>query len=282
MLEYILIKPSNVINVLRRKFNSAGLRLITRLEKTFYGLPKDFCLITGAPRSGTTAVEKWLNHQDKVAAFHESRILRTTHRFIEESKRHGKLDPEGEFAKLGRILVYKYYNKRCSLRENDMLIDKEPLMSIGFPDKDYASFIQNFKIIFPHGKLLFMLRDPLPTIWSMQERRWGYSLRNYEPRNFSLEYYIQTWLDCADLILDHANDDNSYVCYFERLVDKPELESENIFRFLKISNGTPFQPREVKTVGFSDDEQNLIREKTESRLDMLTERGLLDKNFRFG
>lgn len=274
----IFNRPLTVIKLLKRKTNSAGLRLIDKLEKICYGLPKNFCLITGAPRSGTTAIEKWLNNQNKVTAFHESRVLRTTHRFIEESKRHSKLNPDGEFANLGRTLVYKYYNKRCYLKDYDVLIDKEPLMQIGFPDKDYSLFLQNYRVIFPNGKLLFMLREPLSTIWSMQQRKWGYSRRNYEPRSFSLNYYIKTWLDCADLILDYADDENTYVCYFERLVDNPVKESENIFNFLQIPGGSLFQPREVKTVGFSDDERELIYKKTKSHVDALTNKGLLYKH----
>lgn len=269
-------KPLNVFNTIKRKMNSAGLRVIYKLEKSFYGLPKDFCLITGAPRSGTTAMERWLNDQNKVTVFHESRILITLHRFIEESKRHSKLNPHGEFASYGRNIAFKFYYKRNTIRDQQLIIDKEPLEPIGFPDRNYASFLQNYRTLFPNGKLIFMLRDPLSTIWSMKERKWGYSLRDYTPISFPLESHIENWCSCADLILDYADDHNTYICYFESLVDNPKIESAKIFDFLKISNGTLFQPREVKNVDFGDEERELISTQTKDHLEALKKRGLLD------
>lgn len=269
-------KPLPVFKKIKRKMNSAGLRILGKLEKLFYELPQNFCLITGAPRSGTTAMERWLNEQNNVTVFHESRLLITLHRFLEETKRHSKLDPHVEFTSYGRNIAFKFYNKRKIIRGQNLIIDKEPLEPIGFPDKNYASFLQNYRTLFPHGKLFFMLRDPLSTIWSMKKRKWGYSLRDYKPRSFSIESHIETWCECADLILEYADDEYTYVCYFERLVNNPEIESEKIFNFLQISDGKPFQPREVKTVDFGDDERDLIRKKTKSRLEALTKKRLID------
>lgn len=272
-------KNSSVFSIIKRKTNSAGLRLIQRLNQIFKRWPDQFCLITGAPRSGTTAMEQWLNRQNKVVALHETRILRTTHRFLEEAKLHNKLDPEGEFTNLARNIAYQFYSTRCSITENELMIDKEPLVPIGFPNKEYALFLENYRLLFPHGKLLFMIRDPLSTIWSMQERKWGYSIRNYTPRKFNLEFYIENWCDCADIIIDYADDNNTCICSFETLVKNPENESGRIFDFLNISRGEPFQPQEVKTVGFSDDERDLIQSKTKNHVLMLKERRILDIQF---
>jgi len=271
-----LQKGSSVISVLKRKTNSAGLRLIRRLEKSFKRWPEQFCLITGAPRSGTTAMELWLNSQKKVVAFHETRILRTTHKFLEEAKRYSNLEPRGEFADLARSVAYQFYSKRCIMKENNIIIDKEPFMSIGFPDKDYLLFLENYRLLFPDGKLLFMIRDPLSTIWSMQERKWGYTLRDFTPCSFELEYYIENWCDCADLILDYANDNNTYICSFETLVTNPAEESERIFDFLQLTGGEPFEPREVKTIGFSDEERNLIRDKTRNHREALKKQEIVE------
>jgi hypothetical protein len=261
-------------NVLKRKTNSAGLRLINRLEKTFKKWPERICLITGAPRSGTTAMEKWLNTQKKVVALHETRVLRTTHRFLEEAKLHSKLESEKEFLNLARDIAFQFYNKRCVMSQNDLLIDKEPLMSVSFPDKTYATFLENYRLMFPQGKLLFMVRHPLSTIWSMRERKWGHTLNNYTPRSFELEYYIESWCDCAQLILDFADEKNTYTCSFETLVSEPGEESRRILDFLEIPNGEPFQPKEVKTVGFTAEESAHILQKTKIYMDALNKRGI--------
>ncbi|CAN5320474.1 hypothetical protein BH23BAC3_BH23BAC3_32960 [soil metagenome] len=265
---------TSILSVLKRKSNSAGLRLIVKLEKTFKQWPEKSCLITGAPRSGTTAMENWLNDQKRVVAFHETRVLRTTHRFLEEAKLHSKLKTDGEFLDLARNIAYQFYSKRCIMSENEIFIDKEPLMSISFPEKDYSSFLDNYRLMFPHGKLLFMVRHPLSTIWSMNERKWGYTLRNYTPRSFELDYYIESWCDCAQLILDYADEKNTYICSFETLVNQPGDESKRILDFLGISDGKPFQPKEVKTIGFTDEETAHILQKTKNYMHSLNERGI--------
>jgi len=276
----IQVKKSK-LSILKRKTNSAGLRLIASLEKTFKKWPKKSCLITGAPRSGTTAMEKWLNSQKKAVAFHESRILNTTHRFLEEAKIHSKLDLEGEFLELARSTAFQFYSKRCLMSENEIIIEKEPLMSkISFPERDYTSFLENYRLMFPHGKILFMVRHPLATIWSMRERKWGYTLNNYTPRSFELEYYIESWCDCAQLILDFADDKDTYICSFEKLVNDSREESKRILDFLELSGGEPFQPKEVKKIGFTDEERGYILYKTERFMVALNKQGisLMDKS----
>lgn len=268
---------SPITSVLKRKANSAGVRLINGLEKTFKKWPEQFCLITGAPRSGTTAMEVWLNSQKKTNALHETRILVSIHRFIEEMKRHYTLDSGAKYTGMARNLVYEFYSDRCIMSGIELIIDKEPLEPIAFPDKNYALFLQNYRLLFPEGKLLFMVRDPFAAIWSMKERKWGYSLKNYTPHSFLLDDHIQNWCDCTALILDYADDKNVLTCSFENLVANPVEESNRIFEFLKIDKGTPFQPRPVKTVQFDEDEKALIEEKTQPYIEELKKRGVLDK-----
>ena len=264
-----------MINIVKRKANSAGLRLIGRLEKTFKTWPDQFCLITGAPRSGTTAVEKWLNEQMNTQAFHETRGLIAVHRYIEEMSRHYTMEPDSKYIIMARKLAYDFYKSRGLMITNDLIIDKEPLEPIGFPDKNYASFLQNVRLLFPNAKLIFMIRDPLAAIWSMQERKWGYSLKNYTPHSFPLDTHIETWCECADLILEYADDIGSYVCSFERLVDNPDSESERISDFLELSGGKTFQPRPVKKVQFDSEQKVHIEKKTRPQIDKLSEKGLI-------
>jgi len=277
MSDDLLRKRSSLTQTFKRKVNSAGQRLIHGLERAFRKWPEQFCLITGAPRSGTTAVEKWLNRQEKTVAFHESRMLIAVHRFIEEIYRHSSFKNDKKFLEMGRNMAYKFYSSRCKIVEYKLLIDKEPLEPIAFPDKNYRLFLKNYRLIFPEGKLIFMLREPLAAIWSMDERKWGHSLHNYTPHTFSLDTYIQTWCDSADLILEYADDKNSYICSFEKLVDNPKEESFKIFDFLQLKDGKIFQPRAVKNIKFDDEQRELIEEGTKDHMDKLRGRGLLNK-----
>lgn len=258
------------------KARSAGLRVLKTYQKSRKVWPEQFCLITGSPRSGTTAVERWLGEQRKVVAFHETRVLIAIHRFIEEIARYHRLEPMGEFARMARETAFEYYSNRSILIGRKVIVDKEPLEPIAFPDADYALFLKNLRLLFPEGKLLFMVRDPISTIWSMCQRKWGYSLVGFEPRTLTLDEHIENWCTCADIVLDYIDDPNAYVCAFGRLVDTPQEESEQILRFLHLSGGEPFRPQTVKKVGFGDAERIYILQKTNSRVDAFEQQGILN------
>jgi hypothetical protein len=259
------------------KVRSLGLRLLKSYQKSRQVWPEQFCLITGSPRSGTTAVERWLGQQREVVAFHETRILIAIHRFIKETARYHRLEPEGEFTRMAREIAYEYYSNRSILIGRQVILDKEPLEPIAFPDADYALFLQNLRLLFPEGKLLFMVRDPIATVWSMCQRKWGYSLVDYEPRTLTLDEHIENWCTCADIVLDYIDDPNAYVCAFGQLVDTPQEESERILRFLNLSGGEAFRPQAVKKVGFGDADRSYILQRTNSRVDALKQRGILNR-----
>ena len=177
-----------------------GIRIQTVLKIR----PASMCLVTGCPRSGTSAILSWLNQNKGVVRFYESRILVSAHRFYSEIERFNNLNQNKEFF-LGEIrkLVLKYYDSKKLLIAKH-LIDKEPLEPIAFPDLDYALFLSNLREIFPDIKLLFMVRNPVETIWSMMNRKWGYTLTSQELRQFTLDECIQTWNACAGLAQKYA------------------------------------------------------------------------------
>lgn len=267
-------KRGSLVQYCQQVVRSAGLALLKTFQKRRRKWPEQFCLITGSPRSGTTALERWLGEQREIVAFHESRVLIAIHRFIEETARFHRLEFTGEFADMARDLAYEYYSNRSILVGRRAIIDKEPLEPIAFPDMDYASFLQNLRLLFPDGKLIFMVRDPVATIWSMRQREWGHSLIDYEPHQFTLDEHIKNWCACADLILEYAEDPRAYVCSFGRLVDNPREESARILSFLRIAGCEPFRPREVKSIGFSIEERDYIEQKTQSRVDAFKQQGI--------
>jgi len=142
-----------------------------------------FCLVSGAPRSGTTAVLDWLDSLWEVAGFDESRILIAIHRLMEEIYRFKDLEKnKGHITDMARRLAYEYYCSQRILLKQNLIVNKEPLEPIAFPDKRYKAFLENVKILFPEAKFLFMIRDPVATVFSMRQRKWGYSLKEFEPR----------------------------------------------------------------------------------------------------
>lgn len=157
-----------------------------------------------------------------------------------------------------------------------LLVDKEPLEPIAFPSKDYEKFIVNFRRLFPESKLLFVIRDPIATIWSMTRRNWGESLANMESKEFTIEEYIENWCSSVDLILNIKTDPNTHIVQYGRLVNDPENESGKILDFLGINNGNSFQPRQTKEIGFSNAEQETILRMVQPQLKLLSAQGISD------
>lgn len=109
---------------------------ILKLQRNFRLFPRKICLISGAPRSGTSVLCEWLGHQPGVSAFPESRILVSIHGFMEEIYRFQNLDRDSAtIVNLARHLVFDYYSSSRVLIAKKLLVDKEPLEQIAFPSK---------------------------------------------------------------------------------------------------------------------------------------------------
>ncbi len=127
--------------------------------------PQGMCLISGAPRSGTSALCEWLGSQRSISAFPESRILISASKFVDEAFRFKNLESNSaEIMKMVRRLVYDYYSRSRVLLGKRLVVDKEPLEPIAFPLKDYMQFLATTRMIFPNIKFLFAIRDPVATI----------------------------------------------------------------------------------------------------------------------
>jgi len=242
--------------------------------------PRSVNLLCGCPRSGTSAMRNWLQLQPGVAALFESRILISAHRFVEEVERFALLHANKNILlPLIRRLVFSYC-ARTKLIWHRHLVLKEPLEPIAFPDERYGDFLKGVRAIFPGIKIIFMIRDPVGTIWSMTQRKWGYSLTSRDLKSYSLDESIRIWQVCADLACEYASDSNVYLCMFDKLIGEPEEESRRVFDFLSIDSKKFFLPKATKTPGFSEEEQNFIIEQTRPQMELLTaiKRGGLNAN----
>lgn len=157
-----------------------------------------------------------------------------------------------------------------------VLVEKEPLEPIAFADRDYHGFIRNVWRLFPAARVVFMLRRPLDSIWSMSRRTWGHSLGSGEYRSLPLETHMETWDDNAELIARLPEDPRAYVCSFDRLVSAPEAEPARIRRFVGVRAVPAFEPRATKQIGFDPDERDRVLRETRSRWEQLL--SILDLN----
>ena len=105
--------------------------------------PRQICLITGCPRSGTSAVLYWLKAQKQLTGFYESRIMISAHRFLNEVENFKELQTNRRtLIKMIRKLVFSYYAQNKYVWRK-ILVEKEPLEPVAFPEGGYDNFLQH-------------------------------------------------------------------------------------------------------------------------------------------
>lgn len=253
------------IEILKRPLASAAYCIQMALKIR----PKGMCLVTGSPRSGTSAMMDWLHSNKEVARFFESRILISAHRFYSEAERFEDLihNMDSLTTEIRKLVMKHYASQKLIFKKQ--LVEKEPLEPIAFPDEDYASFLSNIRKMFPDLKLLFMIRNPINTIWSMMNRKWGYSLTSKQLRRFTLEECIRTWNSCTSLALQYSREKNVYICQFEELIEEPLKTSIQILRFLGLKYCPTFEPRPNKNAGFGKSDRQTILRETSAQMDAI-------------
>jgi len=232
------------------------------LASTRFGrTPRRFCLIVGSPRSGTTALGDWLGTQAGIADFNETRTLVALYRYSRQVQRFRDLKADEQFLNMqARDEALRYYAQRAYLRGR-VLIDKEPLEPVAFPDERYEDFLVHMRLVFPEIYFLFIIRDPLATVWSMTHRKWGYSLVSGKLRELSIEDAVKIWTANAELIRKYANAERCYTIRFESLITDP-AESQRIADFLGVSMQSAFQSKPTKQHAFSEQDRDYILQQT--------------------
>lgn len=260
-----------------QRWQSRLRRKVATLASSVGYSPNVLCVISGAPRSGTTAVVKWLQTNKRVSTFAETRILVAAHAMVREAHRFQQLSGKDLYLRRAvRRLVFGFYAEQCKYAGRPILVDKEPLEPIAFPDRQYEDFLHSVRFIEPDAKIIFMVREPIGTVWSMSQRKWGYSLTEGEPRTFTLEEHVANWCACADIALEWASDPNVYVCFYDRLVTAPESESMRIAHFLGLGKVGTFEPKQSSEPGFSPDQRAFIAAQTQSRVEALAAVGVAE------
>lgn len=235
------------------------------LQKNLRLRPRSICLIVACARSGSTALAQWLSLQAGVVYGKQSRILPVASRFIQDADSFKSLSGSRELLlSSGRELVWRYY-AHSSFLWSRLLIEKENFDTTVFPDGQFEKFLGIVRQLFPQIKILFLIREPLATIWSMQKKEWwGHSLTQFPLFRLTLDECIKIWNDSAMLAEKYRGDKNAYVCEFEKLVADPKKESDEISRFLNISGAQPFFPNSTASIGFSEAEQQYILNATKA------------------
>jgi len=234
--------------------------------------PEVFALVTGCPRSGTSALIHWLAADANVRCFNESRVLIAAAAFARQVERFQSLAGRRDFLlnELRQLVLVNYVAQLDRLPK--VLVEKEPLEPIAFPGEAYGRFLEHVRRLIPDSKLLIIVREPVATIWSITNRLWGYSRVSKGLKTTSVDQAIRLWLKTSDVALSRLDDDQTYVCLYENLIADPENESRSISSFLSTRPDQIFQPRQTQKVHFSDAQLETIVGSTSGRWAALKER----------
>lgn len=219
-------------------------------------------LVTGCPRSGTTAVLNWLGSQPGVIARDESRRLVAAHHFLDAVDRFAHLHAEREHLLPSLRATLFTHPDGGALQSARLLVEKEPLERIAFPDGRYADFLRHVRELVPEVRILFMLRHPVATISSMRARRWGYSLASGALRDVSLEEAIATWRANAALLHTLRSDPAVQPCHYDQMAAEPRETSRTAASHLGLHDATPFVPSASRPLILTPDETGIVLEST--------------------
>ena len=162
------------------------------LQNKLHLRPRSLCLIVACARSGSTAIANWLSHQSGVVYAKQSRIIPVTCRYIQDIDEFKNLHSNRDLLlKLGRELVWKYYSNNFFLW-NRNLIDKENFDSTVFSNSKYEQFLNIVQELFPHIKILYLVRDPVATIWSMQKKNY-LRFQLFDGRAINFTYFLKIY-----------------------------------------------------------------------------------------
>ncbi len=223
-------------------------------------------LVTGCPRSGTTAVLLWLGDQAGVHVRDESRLLVATHRFLDTVDRFTSLDDaRGVVVSALRHMLIGQLRLAAPLSTR-LLVEKEPLEPIALPDERYDVFVRHALDVLPALRIVFMLRHPVATVSSMRNRQWGHTLTSGEVRDVTVDEAIGTWRANAALAVALRATPAVHICRYEHLVANREQATHAIGAHLGLDPIKPFRPRQARANVLSDAEvQHVLASTVEER-----------------
>ncbi len=244
-----------------------------KIQEMFPLFPNSFALVTGAPRSGTSAMASWIGEQPWVKSFSETKRLFVAHRLREALWKWERFSKKEADQRVRELLLNGYSQEGVYIGAR-LLLDKEPLDPLSLSPNEYGSFLSSVESIFPSVRFIVMVRSPEAVVSSIVNREWGFSLRPEKVKSRTVKEGITSWTEANQLATKIAEKKNSYLCQFEKLMERPEEVSRELARFLGLRKYNTFQPRETSEVTLSLDERSRVWNETSECRQQLADIGI--------
>lgn len=247
--------------------------VLIELQQRFVPFPGSFRLVSGCPRSGTSAMSSWIGSQPRVKSFAETKILFATHQ-LRKALCQWERFPEKDISERIRRFACQSYALEGVYLGARTLLEKEPLDPISISPDEYRSFLTSVELAFPSARFVIMVRNPESVVSSIVSREWGFSRRGKKGQERSVRDGIEVWKKANQFAASIAQEEHVYLCRFEDLIDQPEEESRGLAQFLGLEHWEAFEPRKTSEVTLSPEESDRVWNETRDCRGQLAEAGI--------
>ena len=224
--------------------------------------PERYVMISGCPRSGTSACLFWMDSHPKTATFYETRMPYAVSNFCDAVNRYQKLEQKNDMLRkeIRRLFLRDAASQKWT--GGRMLVLKEPVQATAFETVDQLAMLRNIQSVFEPLTIVLMVRHPVNVLNSMLKRTWGGSIVGVEPAVISLERGVAAWKNAAALSVAFQNDEKVVDVFFEDFVQSPKETAAKVAKAIGLEGTFVVDVRKTADISLSEDQVNYILDET--------------------
>ncbi|HBL15028.1 MAG TPA: sulfotransferase [Cyanobacteria bacterium UBA11162] len=211
---------------------------------------KQRLFLVGCPRSGTTLLQSLLAAHPQIYSFPESkffqyliptyeprrlalRIIASRHlrtrlaEFFKDEIRHPEM-----LKLLPKIPLMREYTRRF-INILDSLTTEQGKSIWLEKTPEHIHYIDYIEKFVPGVKFIHILRNGSDTVASMYEVTRKYPSK-YWRQGWSIDTCLERWIDSVEITRQHLHKSNHILVRYERLVENPQSELQNLHKFMDI------------------------------------------------
>lgn len=256
-----------------KQFAKKTYRRLLPIMPTGWIEPERFVMISGCPRSGTSACLQWMNSHPKTATFYENRIAYALSDFCAAVNRYEKLGERGDLLRREiRALFLRDAADQKNIRRKTLVL-KEPVQATAFENIDQLTMLQNLQVVLSPLTIVLMARHPVNVVNSMMNRTWGGSIQGQEPRHISIERGIGAWKNAAAMSMHFKDDENVLTVRFEDFLEDPKTTAAKVAGKLGLPGTFEVSLKSTANISLTPEQVQLVMDSTAEEREAL---GYLD------
>lgn len=247
-----------------KNFAKAVYRRMVPLVPDSFIAPERYVLISGCPRSGTSACLQWMDNHPRTVTFYENRIAYALSTFCDTVDRYQKLANRANFlqGQIRSLFLRDAADQKWT--RGRVLVLKEPVQATAFEHVDQLAMLMNLKRLLTPLSIVLLTRHPVNVVNSMLNRKWGTSIVGAEPQEMSVERGVAAWKNAADMSQAFKDDDSVLDIRFEDFLEESERTAASIAAATGLSGTFNVELRRIARVSLTDEQIDYVLEQTEN------------------